>query len=142
MAIILIIKARGQLRVKGHKFLVSPLDTMAYQLVYSKMEPTIVVCIGQYYCSLCHLKFPFKSKLDRHLISENHLVFANCMQTMQGGIGADDEPSVAEEVWCICSLAICMYNKLVMFQSLMMPVWRRRVCLGPKKSGLLIQVVS
>ena len=93
------------------------------------MEPTIVVCIGQYYCSLCHLKFPFKSKLDRHLISENHLVFANCMQTMQGGIGADDEPSVAEEVWCICSLAICIYNKLVMFQSLMMPIRRRRDCL-------------
>lgn len=37
--------------------------------------------IGQYWCSLCHLKFSFKSKLDRHLASEDHKMFASCVQS-------------------------------------------------------------
>ena len=57
------------------------------------------MCVGQYYCSLCNLKFPFKSKLDRHLISEDHVVFANSMQAMHSG-GEVGKPS-AEVVWGI-----------------------------------------
>lgn len=56
------------------------------------------IIIGQY-CSLCDLKFPFKSKLDRHLISEDHIMFANCMQTIEdGSVDADDVCTAEEEV--------------------------------------------
>ena len=35
-----------------------------------------------YYCSLCDLHFKFKSKLNRHLYSEDHMMFESCMHSV------------------------------------------------------------
>ena len=32
--------------------------------------------IGLYYCAICDLKFPLKSKLERHLSSDDHRLYA------------------------------------------------------------------
>ena len=38
----------------------------------------------KYFCSTCPMSFPFKSKLERHLQSDNHKLFTQCLeQTME-----------------------------------------------------------
>ena len=37
---------------------------------------------GQYCCTTCNVKFPFKSKLERHLQSDDHKMFTDSLQAM------------------------------------------------------------
>ena len=44
------------------------------------LEIGFIYFVGTYYCSICDLKFSFKSKLDRHLASAPHTFFANAIE--------------------------------------------------------------
>lgn len=45
---------------------------------------------GQYWCSICHLKFPFQSKLDRHIASEDHKIFASIVHNVDVEVDLED----------------------------------------------------
>lgn len=40
---------------------------------------------GDFICSVCDLRFPFKSKLDRHMQSKDHVMFVESQLLLQDG---------------------------------------------------------
>ena len=57
---------------------------------------------AQYRCSICDINFPFKSKLERHLKSDGHRMFVECMQASSTQ-EADDFDDIS------CDVEVCTF---------------------------------
>ncbi|SMN01276.1 hypothetical protein SPONL_1897 [uncultured Candidatus Thioglobus sp.] len=57
-------------------------------------QPYAFLDVGNYHCSICELDFPFKSKLDRHLKSSDHIFFTQCIQRQGLAYGGIEDEEV------------------------------------------------
>ena len=65
---------------------------------------------AQHRCSICDISFSFKSKLERHLKSDGHKMFIECMQAshVQEVYDFDD---ISFEVCIFCGACMLMYER-------------------------------
>ena len=61
-----------------------------------------LICTGWFCCTICDLHLPYKSKLERHLQSEDHILFAKSLQT----IPQDDDVTVHMHMETKCTMGV------------------------------------
>lgn len=66
------------------------------------LEYNIIILIftGKHCCSICDLQFNFKSQLERHFLSVNHVMFAESVQQARAVEAYDSDGSIDNEEVC------------------------------------------